>query len=462
MTPPVQNSPMSPVAAVDPKESDNLSVPSTSSPCEASTISHRKVSPASSESVSGPALVAEPAAGLTYLRQYPDIQLPRLLVDGVLLCREKGLKKYAEREKDCLHTQIDGWSFILEQLSALSPGSVPEVNLTFVKALHRRVAGHYPNCQPGEFMAETHSGYYQVGLHHKLFSDVVYFDEAGLVEAENIHSRHLSYWPPQEVCASATAFALLATHSNIFLLPLPSGMALQLYQCHNNPEKAEGILLKQLHDKDNPGYEKVICFYKRAVIHFERSGKREIIDASSQDEKMDIAASCLAKKVAKRFAHYVKRRTPPVKYMPLLVENVLSHLHQQLLTCRDRDQLLSVICSHISQLEQIHPFKSVNGRTFTLLMQYLLMAYGQPPGTFNCPERFLYCSHETQVAELKSALEATESVLAHGQSPNFELHGYRVQTDDPLYNEICTEMAGMLTRVTPKAPAQLELHSVPV
>ena len=386
---------------------------------------------------------SNPAGGLQYLQQYPKIQLPRLLIDGVLLEKEEGLTEYEGREPGCLNTLIDGWSFIIDRLKKLPANEMPEISLDFITALHSKVAAHFHKAQPGEIMTCSVSGFLDVPLKHKKFSELQYFDEEGFSEVETVHARHLSFCD-QPVQPGATAFVLRIS-SKKPRLPLPTGMAEKLYLSRKDEKMVRKIFLDQYNDSTQPEYELVHEFYWRAIRHWRNVGGKRINAAKSEEERLEVAYTYMSEKVVSEFAKVIYRRTPPVSSSQNLVQRILDSLNKELKTCSEQKQLLSIICSHISELEQVHPFRSVNGRTFTLLIQYLLMAYGLPPGTFYMPEVLLCCHHDKQIAEVESALSDTRELIENGESPDFCQNNYTAQQYDSLYKRVCSQMTELIS-----------------
>ncbi len=386
---------------------------------------------------------SNPNEGLKSLQLYPKIQLPRLLIDGALLDKEQGLKEYEGREPGCLNTLIDGWSFIIDRLKKMPANEVPEISLDFITALHSKVAAHYQKAQPGEIMTSSKSGFLDVPLKHRKFPELQYFDEESFSEVETVHARHLSFCD-QPVQPGATAFVLRIS-SKKTRLPLPAGMAERLYQSRKDVETVKKIFLDQYNDSTQPEYELVHKFYRRAIRHWCNMGGERISAAKSKKKRHRVARTYMSERVVSNFAEIIYRRTPPVSSSQNLVQRILDSLNKELKTCSEQKQLLSIICSHISELEQVHPFRSVNGRTFTLLMQYLLMAYGLPPGTFYMPEVLLCCHHERQIAEVESALRNTRELIENGESSVFCQNNYKAQQYDPLYKRVCHQMAELMS-----------------
>lgn len=384
-----------------------------------------------------------PAAGLNYLRNYPSIQLPRLLIDGVLLRKEKGLHKYEAREPGCLDTLVDGWLYIIDRLKELSVDKKPVIDLPFILKLHRQVAAHYQECNPGKIMTSPRIAYYNVPLCHSEYTDLWYFNGDGLAEAETIHRKHLLWCG--EPHHNATAFALKFSIKG-FSINLPAGVAERLYKRRFDSHAVKEMLKKLCEDKTQPDYYRTQKVFEDAIKYFETDKGSRIAKAITTEEKLDILLTKISNTISHEFGCLVFRKTPPVRTNLKLVHLILYSLNIQLMNCKNREHLIDIICYHISELEQVHPFKSVNGRTFTLLMQYLLMAYGFPPGTFYMPENLLFCSHKWQVLEVKNAIKRTIELILHGKSRDFFTNGYQAQTSDDLYRTISARMAYLIKR----------------
>ena len=381
-----------------------------------------------------------PAVGLSYLKNYPTIQSPRLLVDGVLLRKEKGIDKYEAREPGCLDTLVDGWSYIINKLKELPAGKKPEINPTFISELHRRVAAHYQKCNPGEFLSSSDSGFYYIPLTHSDFTDECYCDDDGFVEAEALHSKHLSLFDERDYKATAFNLRFIINKKRIDV-NLPAGIAEKLYKNRFNFHAVKKILKELSEDNTQAGYQLVQKAFKKAISEFETYKGSRIATATTAEEKSDILLTKFSNCILNKFGLYVHRKTPPIRNNHKLLPLILDSLNVQLMNCQNREQLIDVICYHISELEQVHPFKSVNGRTFTLLMQYLLMAYELPPATFDMPENLLLCSHKQQVWEVEKAIRTSMELIVYGQDIDIGILGFKAQSDNQLYRRISDRMA---------------------
>ena len=101
---------------------------------------------------------------------------------------------------------------------------------------------------------------------------------------------------------------------------------------------------------------------------------------------------------------------------------------------------MSNIVRHVAELQQLHPFESVNGRTFILLLQYLLMAHGLPPATLEEPNAFFLTSQKQMTDLLSKGLEDTEKILAHDLTePPLVLHGFQRKDNSDRHYQIVAE-----------------------
>ncbi len=415
-------------------------------------VHHRKVQLAAVFSSSKSCLKTDASKGLAHLSNYPDQELPRLLVDGTLLCREQGVDAYEQREPGCLKTLINGWQFIIQKLKALKPGEVPEVDLEFLLDLHRTVAGHTTNCFKGELYCPMPPTNFFIPLTHYDHPDFWYCDKEGILEANELHQRHCDLAEiAKEDTASRTPFYLYIRAKSLpfpAFLPLETDRVLKLLECHSEPEAFYRTLHEQLNQKGDLKHF-VDLFYNCMFQVYKTAHKKKFEGITDRESQQRLFLKLFFEEIRKGFSRVIHRYTVPTTSSEKLVRHTLESLKKNLSQCTDREALFSIITSHVAELEQLHSFKSVNGRTYTLLMQYLLMAYGFPPATLEMPEMFSMFGKARMVEALKEGLRDTELLAANTRSgQQVHLHGYLHDSNDSSYGGVCREMKSMIDAQT--------------
>ncbi|WP_354010603.1 hypothetical protein [Endozoicomonas lisbonensis] len=381
-----------------------------------------------------------PAKGVEYVKNIPAPQLPRLLVDGDLLMKEKGLGAYAEREPRCLETLSQGWGMILGWLDALKPGEAPVITSEKLCQLHSVVAAHDAEFSPGEFVTPDQR-YMIMPLSHSCYSDLPYFDAEGLSEAEDIYEQHIYQCSlsDEQVLKKAAFIFRYKDESIRAPLLLGKNVTAELFRHIENPEAVRAILLAHKQNRQEASYPNVQQFYSVMARHLSTrttSCFGRFFSGDKEGRVLDKLTECLTQD----FDHYIRKVSPPRSELKNLTENTLLRLNQELARCRNEDELIAVLCRYTTELQQLHPFKSANGRTFTLLLQFLLMAYGLPPAILKSPESFLCCGQKRLAGNLRSALEDTRAAIQWGHTPGFSLHGYATPAGDKAYDHVCGDL----------------------
>ncbi|WP_354016249.1 Fic family protein [Endozoicomonas lisbonensis] len=317
---------------------------------------------------------------------------------------------------------INGWIYVTEKLSQLE--GTPQVDIAFIKEIHRNIAEHDSRFNPGIFFSEMSPGEpstIYVPLAHQKLESVKFYDLDGLTEAETRHSRQMeTLWSqkksrglPYVFCFASSA--QVGSGAPVFI-PLPEGKARALLENREQPE----ALLKVLQD---------IFYhlkYDQRDVDISRRLERLYGGGSGDGDKEKYWLNQWAEHIRQRGGQTVLSMSVS-EGVELLMAACLKSLNKALSEVNSREQLFKVICSHISEMIALHPFDSANGRTFCLLMQYLLMAYGFPPATFDSPGIFAYGSHDRQLQELERSVEASRIVLECGGQKSFYLHGYQAK-----------------------------------
>ncbi|MGI9283210.1 MAG: hypothetical protein ACR2PX_26765 [Endozoicomonas sp.] len=407
-------------------------------------IHHRKAQLAAVFSSSKSGLSTNAEEGLVRLRQYPEQELPRLLVDGTLLCREQGVDAYEQREPGCLKTLIRGWQFIIRKLKELKPGEVPKIDLEFLLDLHRIVAGHTANCFKGALYCPTPPTNFFIPLTHNDHSDFWYCDKEGIQEADQLHQKHcdLAGIAKDDVASRTPFYLYIRTKSLPFpaFLPIETDRMQKLMECHSEPETFYKTLHEQLHQKDalKPFVD---MFYNGMFQAYKIGNKEKFAAITDKESQQRLFLKLFFEETRKDFSQVIHRFTVPTSSSEMLVRHTLESLNTSLSKCTNREGLLATVTSHVAELEQLHSFKSVNGRTYTLLMQYLLMAYGFPPATLEMPEMFSMFSKTKMVEALKEGLRDTKLLEANTtRDQQMHLHGYLYDHNDSSYKSVCREM----------------------
>ncbi|KEQ11520.1 hypothetical protein [Endozoicomonas numazuensis] len=422
-------------------------------------IHHRKVERAAVFSGSESRLDTHVSEGLARLRNYPEQELPRLLVDGTLLCREQGVDAYEQREPGCLKTLINGWQFIIQKLKELKPGAVPEVDLQFLLDLHRIVAGHTSNCFKGELYCPMPAANFFIPLTHYDHPDFWYCDKEGILEADELHQKHcdLAGIAKDDMASRVPFYLYIRARSLSFpaCLPLEADRVLKLLECHSEPEAFYTTLHEQLSLKND--LKPLVQLFYNCMFKAYKAGNKKVFEGITDKKgQLIVFFKMFYEEARKSFSRVIHRYTVPTTVSEKLVKHTLESLNNSLSKCIDKEELFSIITSHVAELEQLHSFKSVNGRTYTLLMQYLLMAYGFPPATLEMPEMFSMFGKARMIEALKEGLRDSQLLEANAESGlKVQLHGYLYDRNDSNYGGVCREMKNMIDTETAE-PKQRE------
>lgn len=260
--------------------------------------------------VSAP-FTTNPAKGIEYLESIPRSQLARLLVDGELLNREKGVGRYERREPRCLETLSEGWGVILGWLKSLKPGEAPVITSENLCELHKVVAAHHSGFSPGEFV-KADARCIKLPISHSEYSDMVYFDSEGLSEAEVIYEQQIAQSSLTDNQALKKAAFIVAYTDKQIKLPLFLGknVAAELSRNIRNPEAVRDILIVHKQNVHEASYPKVQQFYSIMAEHLTTARKSYFACWSSGDKEgkvLDEITQCLTQD----FSHYQNCRKTP-------------------------------------------------------------------------------------------------------------------------------------------------------
>ena len=391
------------------------------------------------------AFVSNAGAGLQNLMNYPAEELVRLLVDNILLCREGGYKSYEAQEPGCLDSLIDGWGKVVKELRKLAPGDMPLISVELLSKLHSEVVKHAPEVyQSGIIVEGPHRLYPAIGHDRQ---QVVYCSEKGLAEAAQYYEERFNV-NFAEICPNPKikyCFALeVRTENSYAHLFLPFGLLQTLYKARSDQKNLTEILAgyfsnapDELGTSIEEFIQQVSGFIKTEQLEYstaeDSSCSLQQITPSSPDvssgssQAIDIAVEVLAEFLAGRlndnFARTVRWCTLPGTVLRSETEYELQSLRQKLASCRNEAGFLETLATAIDHLQKIHPFRSGNGRTLTLFMQYILMAYGYPPATFHDPNEIYLRTADEEAKTLKTAIDASRWLI-HSQNRAGHVHFY--------------------------------------
>ncbi len=395
----------------------------------ASEVLHRAVSPVEVDMLNKP-LRTRPRAGLCWLADYPLVDLPRLLVDGVLLERENGISAYEKREPGCLESLIKTWGVVAEKLKSHKPGEPLAITKELILELHSLITAFDSKNLPGEITSfPPESIYIPVG--HTSLNDLLYLDLDGISEVQGVHDAHCDFLGiPEDFLHERCAFALFFNSGGYDEgLPITEQTMKELFRCRKKPEAIYHLLNQVMGYNTPEGWEMRDYFQQLITVHGGATANRQWVLRE------------IAQAIHEEFNCTVRRKTVRADCFEEILDYILEELNTDISVAVTRNQFLEVVGKRIAELQQLHPFKGGNGRTFTMLMQYLLMAYGFPPATLEEPNVFSLFSQARIDHELKVSLENTRGLINQAKSGEYEaLHGFTPDRLDLRYRHICREM----------------------
>ena len=353
-------------------------------------------------------LPANPARGLDFLERYPRQEWVRLLVDGWLLVAENGCEEYERREPGCLDTLNQGWAFIIKALGSLGAGEKLVITESFIKNIHKVVAAHLPKAKAGNYADAPYTPRIGDTTH-----SYVHGNGEGMNEAENLREEHLEYLGLTDEDRYQTAFYFhcLLVDGSAATCPLKKGMMSELLQMSKS-EDAEKIINKKIQEYLNMPPTRLTGEVNQFI---------EKVAGHQGVRKHTITAGVVSERLSQNIGFCVVRSNS-LQVLKLFSYAVYK-MNVGISKADNEDELFAALISSISELQQLHPFVTVNGRVFMLLLQYVLMAYGYPPATLYNPNVFFLYDKKSMIAALRKGLQDTELILSSKESL-IKLHGY--------------------------------------
>ncbi|KEQ13152.1 hypothetical protein [Endozoicomonas numazuensis] len=393
---------------------------------EATLVSHRKVAPINR-------VTSNPKTGLERLKKFPTTELPRLLVDGCLLSREKGVEAYEKREPGCLKNLMAGWTFIVNSLKSLKAGEPPVITHEFLLTLHSIVAAHLERANAGHYISEQ-GAFYLVPLCHEKHNEIQLFDPAGLKEAEVIHKGQCNWYGEQDAMKKAKFQLRLHGEKGNIYIPITAQEIEVLIKHQDNPVVFHSCFRVLLMKYPGP----LKAFYDDLLGSSSKGDSKKVL------ERREKALNKVSESVRKNVAAHIKSQTLCGEFIKDCISDILHRLNLAMNSDLVEEDFFRAVSCSIAKLELVHPFASVNGRTFTLLLQYLLLAHGYPPATLEMPELFSFHEREVMVNALKKGLESSEKLLSSSSPSSEELHNFKAVTADPSYFALCMAMTDIV------------------
>lgn len=302
--------------------------------------------------------------GLNFLLQYPEDQLPRLLVDGCLYAPKgyqlpngllpqvhgKGeqITDYEDREPGCFKAFFEALQLIIEHINK-------EVDIELALKLHLLCAGKVEkiNASPGKFRGTDgqQSTVTLIGLTKERCS------VQGIME--------LLKW--------------IHRVGNDAMLTTPM--------------------------KNNPGSPDVMKGYDADALSHIISDEQKL-----REKAEEIYTDMDHQKYLYVAPSYIGENGEDV--LKINFQSITENYKKSIKEVTQDDDQLRVIVQCIQDYERLHPFKDVNNRVFIdLIGSLLLMQNGYPPPTFYEPNAFDVYSVDELVPILKAAIETTKSII---------------------------------------------------
>ncbi|MGI9283209.1 MAG: hypothetical protein ACR2PX_26760 [Endozoicomonas sp.] len=376
---------------------------------EGACLSHRSISTAAPQSVVNP-LTSNPLKGLDWLKRCPEGKLVHLLMDGELVVRGQNVRSCHEKEPGCMEAFISGWELVISRLQSMKNGDPVMVDLEFIRDLHSRVAGHDINNQPGEIIKYPVDCFF-LPVGHSKFTDVIFLDQSGVIEAQTLHERHCDNIGVPDSCYYERSAFVLLFESNPPLRPFPLSVdsTLELLKCREDPQVMFTALEHIITSSTAEGEE--MREYFTALQAHQYPGQLPFI----LQRQMDAFMQQISLLLCEDFNCLLRRKTVDSDCVEEILIDIIHSLNSCLAKLNSKDMLIAEIVSHISEMSQIHPFKDCNSRAFTLLMQYILMSFGFPPASLELSKAMRLNCQASKVKALNEALEITETIAAEAE-----------------------------------------------
>ncbi|MCY4473257.1 MAG: Fic family protein [Kistimonas sp.] len=360
----------------------------------------------------GGAIALQPQRGLRLLLSYPDKDAIRLMVDGCLLVAERGWTRYEAREPGSLDSLILGWAYLVSRLTKIAEDTTTtglDLNKDFVTGLHKALSNHYPAARQSALLQPARVDICcALPLCHTSLPGVWYPSDGGFGEAEQEFRLFMNQSAETRLTADKESgpFNLLwslrkATpgHPKHLFYGLSPGMAQRLWSLADHPGKVFSLLHSQL------------------------PPSRSVAEA---------AFNTIKRVMSLDIRNYLCFVTPGQQLHTACLRFILDRLSADLSAANSDEDVLRALVIMARAFNLLHPFRSVNGRTAMLMLQYALMAYGYPPATLEDPNVFFLHSVPEMLAALQQALAQTRALLSSSASHGYsDCHGYPIFAPDP-------------------------------
>ncbi len=377
----------------------------------------------------------DPEKGLGYLKRYPVKDLERLLVDGVLLSLEGGCETYESREPGCLRGLINAWTVITENLTQQSFGQPLAIPLSLLIEIHKKVSEHCSDRFHPGIIHSREGGRIYPGVGHA-DQNIIYCTEAGITEAEEYYQQYTQVNFPNLKAVKRSCFSLWikSNRGHQEVIHLEFGFTQKLFKAREDTQELTDLLSGYFHSLPESQSEQEVCFFELFSNIYSPVEKETTVSAG--DPSLNTSPiylnpellSLLAQEIKNNFATMVRLASPAGEVIEDAVKQELRTLEKSLPSCKNKDEFFKLLCSGIRHLQQIHPFSSANGRTITLLLQYILMGYGFPPATLLDPNEFYLKTSEDEVLALKDGIACSEKLLYGGLQETHcsKIHGHEI------------------------------------
>jgi len=339
----------------------------------------------SSDQIIHSALEEKIPVGLTALKQYPQAELYRLIVDGRLHKNEKGWVEYEKREPGSIKAAFNGL--------ALAITNINDTILTtnFIEKLHlsctRNVRG----------LESKDSGRLRV----KPMQDLVGF----YIEPEN------------------------ATEEGILEL-------LNMIESQKDFQKYHSAWI---------GYSPSVgqTDFETAIYHHSLQKMRAYYGLENNEQ---LSKHLLPMFKRREYAYLPPR---PGEAFNKELKSIIKTYNSTIVEAKDEESKLEDIVNIISDLNHLHPFMDANIRTFAiLLLNRLLIQNKFFPATFYNPNCFDAHSKKEMIAIIKQSMQNTKDIL-NGKKDIFEFNSSEIPKEyQSQYMDIISEFISTVEKVS--------------
>lgn len=148
-----------------------------------------------------------------------------------------------------------------------------------------------------------------------------------------------------------------------------------------------------------------------------------------------VASNVPKKKLWSRIFHgnEIFFRSPNPEYLEELAKAICDQYNKSICLATTGDERLRAIATLVKDIEHLHPFHDVNGRTSTILLQRLLIQNGFLPAMLFDPNQIDGYDLNSLIMAIKSGIEITQSLI---ENPEFPVYAYNTSVIDnecPIY-----------------------------